>query len=339
MKPDLIDTDFITQWEIKYDSLEGDENDYKSIQNLVMIELRSTNSISKNTFIQLINWKSPRLKGIVKVTDYENYYRPVIEKCIVENDLRSKLRLLVSLYGISFPSATTILHFIYPDVFPIIDFRTTEALNHFGLLKSARISENSYWIFFNVIHKIKTDTNFSLRKIDRALFSYNKISMKNRLGSTKIERVCKTISFATNETINETTNKEYTNNQRVLESYIFSSYKMSVADFTRYLADKYITDDHQKEIFLRKGIWLKVHLNYIAGLILTSRGKSIFSPKEVREIVRVELIPSIYRMNDGSLSGLILTQDVHDKAKKEYNNGYPCLKKIERGKYQFIRFS
>lgn len=334
MKPDLIEIDFITEWEMKYDSLEGDENDYKSIQNLVMTELRHTNTISKDTFIQLINWKSPRLKGIIKVADYENFYRPVIEKCLIENDLRSKLRLLVSLYGIYIPSATTILHFIYPDVFPIIDFRTTEALNHYGLLKSTRITENNYWDFFNVIHKIKTDTNFSLRKIDRALFSYHKISMKNKLRNIKTNQECRIISTATNET----TNNEFTNSEKVLEPYIFSSYLMSADDFTSYLAEKYISDRHQKEIFLRKGVWLKVRLNYIAALILTQSDNAIFTPKEIREIVRQILIPSIYRMNDSNLSGLILTQDVHDNAKKEYNNGYPCLRKIGRGQYKFIGF-
>ena len=334
MKPDLIDIDFIAEWEMKYDSLEGDENDYKSILNLVMTELRHTNTISKDTFIQLINWKSPRLKGIIRFADYENYYRPVIEKCLIEIDLRSKLRLLVSLYGIYIPSATTILHFIYPDVFPIIDFRTTETLNHYGLLKSTRITENNFWDFFNVIHKIKTDTNFSLRKIDRALFSYHKISMKNKLRNIKTNKECRIISTATNET----TFNEFTNSAKVLEPYIFSSYLMSADDFTSYLAEKYISDRHQKEIFLRKGVWLKVRLNYIAALILTQSDNAIFTPKEIREIVRQILIPSIYRMNDSNLSGLILTQDVHDNAKKEYNNEYPCLRKIGRGQYKFIGF-
>jgi len=83
---------------------------------------------------------------------------------------------------------------------------------------------------------------------------------------------------------------------------------------------------------------MKVRLNYIAGLIFSSRGKDIFTPKEIRNLVCAELIPSISNMNDTSLSSLILTQDVHDKAKKVYNNGYPCLKKVSRGNYKFIGF-
>jgi hypothetical protein len=57
---------------------------------------------------------------------------------------------------------------------------------------------------------------------------------------------------------------------------------------------------------------MKVRLNYIAGSILASRGKSTFSPKEIRNFIRGELIPTISFINDASLSSLILTQDVHD---------------------------
>jgi hypothetical protein len=334
MIPDFIDIDFITEWEIKYDSIEGDEDDYKSILKLVAIDVKNLNTISKNTFVQLINWKSPRLKGIIKLDDYENYYDPIIKRCIAENDLKAKLKFLIPLYGIYIPTATTILHFIYPDVFPIVDFRTTETLNYFGWLKSKRITENNYCYFFNVIHMIKSDTHFSLRKIDRALFSYHKIFLKNKLGNCADKHKIKSISM----TANKTTNKEQLYNSRILEFYIYSSYHMSLDDFSQFLASKYISDIYQKEIFLKKGVWLKVRLNYIVGLILTSRGNNSFTPKDIREIIRVEIIPSIYRMNDASLSGLILTQDVHDTAKKEYNNGYPCFKKEGRGIYKFIGF-
>jgi hypothetical protein len=138
---------------------------------------------------------------------------------------------------------------------------------------------------------------------------------------------------------NVSTDQQSSDTSGILESYIYSSYKMSIADFIGYLANKYISDGYQKEIFLKKGVWLKVRLNYIAGKILTSKSKSTFSPKEIRDCIREELIPSISTLNDASFSGLILTQDVHDTAKEEYNNGYPCLKKVSRGVYKFIGFT
>jgi hypothetical protein len=67
-------------------------------------------------------------------------------------------------------------------------------------------------------------------------------------------------------------------------------------------------------------------------------GEKYFQPKEIRDVIREKLIPSISVINDASFSGLILTQDVNDKAKEEYNNGYPCLNKVSKGFYEFIGF-
>jgi len=125
---------------------------------------------------------------------------------------------------------------------------------------------------------------------------------------------------------------------RIMEKYIYDDYKTSIEDFSKYLSDKYINDSKQKEIFLREGVWLKVRLNYVAGLLLTSRGMDIFSPKDIREVIRKDLIPSLSKVDDGSLSSLILTEDVHRTAKIKYNKGYTCLEKVSRGNYRFVGF-
>lgn len=332
MKQNLIDIDFINNWELKYDSHESDENEYNAILALIEFEINNSRTITKNTFIRILSWKSPRLKGIVKLSDYESDYKPEIERTISETNIKIKLEILLTLYGIQTPTATTILHFIYPDVFPIIDFRTLEALYHRDLIKSKSKSQKNYWIFYEVIHRIKLETKYSLRKIDRALFSYHKM----RLG--KVDRFDNTVENNIEAPVNGTIIQKIDNKMR-LEHYIDAHYKMTLDIFAKYLADKYIIDGFQKEVFLKKGVWLKVRLNYIAGLLLSSRGKGIFTPKEIREIICNELIPLISRINDASLSGQILTQDVHDKAKREYNNGYPCLKKEGNGIYSFIGFS
>jgi len=125
----------------------------------------------------------------------------------------------------------------------------------------------------------------------------------------------------------------------ILEGHIRKSHDKSLEEFYHYLADRYINDEHQKEIFLRKGVWLKVKLNYIAGIILKQKGQEIFTPKDIRDIIRKEIIPSLSELDDNQLSGIILTSDVHKNAKDpRWHNGYPCLEKIADGKYQFIGF-
>ena len=51
-------------------------------------------------------------------------------------------------------------------------------------------------------------------------------------------------------------------------------------EFMQDLADSYITEQDQKEKFLRqKGVWTKIRLNYITGLILKER--ETFSPNVI----------------------------------------------------------
>lgn len=328
----IIDRAFIELWSKNYDSHETDEPDYKIILGKVIREVRLTASIKKETFIQLISWKSPRLKGIIKLDKYDNLYRPAIDRCIAEDKMKVKLKMLINLYGIKIPTATTILHFIYPDEIPIIDCRTVAALHHFGYIHFTQITESNYWIFYDAIKRIKYETKASLREIDRALFSFHKINLGIRPHLNKYSSFKK-------ETSALKPHKELNSGKRqCIESYIFSSWKKSPENFIKQLADDYITDPNQKEIFSRKGVWMKVHLNYIAGLILTKKGIAIFTPQDIRDVVR-KLIPTINETPDSDLRGMILTQDVHDTAKREYNNGYPCLRRIGRARYKFIGFN
>jgi hypothetical protein len=126
-------------------------------------------------------------------------------------------------------------------------------------------------------------------------------------------------------------------NNRILESHIFKSFKMNKNEFSKYLADKYIVDDQQKALFLSQGVWLKIILNYIGGLLLKSEGKEIFAPKDIREVLRTKVIPSLAEMSDVQLSGCLLTQDVCNQVPDpKWHNGFPCLEKVGDGKYKFI---
>lgn len=68
-------------------------------------------------------------------------------------------------------------------------------------------------------------------------------------------------------------------------------------------------------------------------------GMEIFTPADIRGVVKSKILPALSQIDDSQLAGLILTQDVHTIAKPEYHNGYPCLLKVGRGLYKFVGFS
>lgn len=128
-------------------------------------------------FIGILNWKSPRVKGIVRKDDF-NYYAKGIKQAISASESQ-KIEILDDLYGIGIPVASTILHIIYPKIYPIVDFRTVEVLKKAGYFNKSmyfyRNTLKGYDIFRAAIKDIANQNpKWNLRQIDRALFAYHK---------------------------------------------------------------------------------------------------------------------------------------------------------------------
>jgi len=104
----------------------------------------------------------------------------------------------------------------------------------------------------------------------------------------------------------------------------------------RDLADKYIHDPQQIEIFLTKATQYKMWANYIAGLILTNENHRQFHITDIRRVLK-RLLGNLYDGLGAKESG-ILTQDMADTS--NWHFGYPCLQKVDgkRGYYTFIGF-
>ncbi len=157
-------------------------------------------------------------------------------------------------------------------------------------------------------------------------------STKNSMIKRPINEEDNITRYSLSETSNNA-NKEH----NIIEPHIFKSFGINIDEFANYLADKYIVDNQQKEIFLSEGVWLKVRLNYIGGLILKLEGKEIFSPKDIRAVLKSKVITSLSEISDKQFSGCLLTQDVClDAPNPKWHNGFPCLERVAVGKYRFI---
>lgn len=174
MEKPLINKDFIEKWSPRYDKLydETDEPDYKAIIEKVETEISDNKTLSMDTFTAIIIWKSQRAKGKVDWDDFQLYQSAIKHVLDIPDEL--KLGLLAWLDGIDIPVGSTILHFMYPKRFPIVDFRVTEVLNDAGFLNSYTISKKTYRKYKSVIEDIMKDTGCNIRMIDRALFAYHK---------------------------------------------------------------------------------------------------------------------------------------------------------------------
>ena len=175
-----IDDDFIKQWHPRYVEAykTDDEPDYQQLLPVVAAEIGSNKTLEKETFTRILHWKSPRLKGIVRLSRYETDYAPAIRRSVEVTDDAVRLRVLTNLHGIATPTASTILHFIYPDRFPILDIRTVDILHMAGLIGDVRKTDTAYPAFRAAILGLQQQFPWwNLRQIDRALFAYHKVGL------------------------------------------------------------------------------------------------------------------------------------------------------------------
>ncbi len=185
-----IDSQFIEEWEPKYDEIESDQGEYIALVKCVSEDIQNFQTIRLDTFERIINWKSPRSRGFIEWNNYETYQEAF--RIILDPNHPEKMRTLDDLPGIGPPIASVILHFIYPEVFPMYDFRTTEVLYNFGYLQTKYTSRSHYPKFQDAIIKLKISlVHYNLRQIDRALFTFHKInSEKFKKLSEKKHKKC-----------------------------------------------------------------------------------------------------------------------------------------------------
>ena len=175
-----IDSVFIEKWEKEYP--EKDEKKYNDILDRVKIDLGNIAGISFFTFKELYNWKTRgrSYNNIIK-EQYETIYNENI-KISIELPDDKKIYIIDGMPGVRIAVASTILHFIYPNQFPIIDVNTINALKKLGYYKpyekigKLRDSPESYNNYRKKLLKIQKsiDREFTLHQIDKALFSFGK---------------------------------------------------------------------------------------------------------------------------------------------------------------------
>ncbi len=193
----MINSRFIKNW-IPDDKIDNKKKEEEDEYNEILETIQKQDlRIDKATFQKLYDWKAKRSKKYLEVEkNYELYESALKEILDLKDEEKIKFYLKTNerkkLPGILDPVASTILHFMYPDKFPIKDVRTVGTLRDKGLL-TGKVSYNEYR---KVILEIRENCGeeFSLRQIDRALFTYNEnkeLVLKVLEGKKLIDEVAK----------------------------------------------------------------------------------------------------------------------------------------------------
>jgi hypothetical protein len=127
-------------------------------------------NMTKNDLMAVARWKwrGGRTRQLVSENTAEEI-REISTVSFAAKTERMRIGALLALRGVRWPMASVILHFAFPDKYPIFDVR---AMNSVGSNTSYTFEK---WIdYIKLCRKTATDFDVSLRVLDRALWEYDR---------------------------------------------------------------------------------------------------------------------------------------------------------------------
>lgn len=132
---------------------------------------RARGFLLKPEFLQIARWKSPRSSS--RCAKNESAFVEEVTRLALAPATSARLRIecLTLLSGVSWPTASVILHFCHREVYPILDFRALWSLqcavpNTYGYM---------FWVDYVAFARDLCETvGRDIRTVDRALWQYSK---------------------------------------------------------------------------------------------------------------------------------------------------------------------
>ena len=138
----------------------------KKMNNNTKLNIEDIRRIALWKLDRIINIPDEVIEDLRKIADEKSLD-------IKDNKTQKIIERLLLCEGVGFPMASTILKFIRPDVFPIIDVRSYRAI--FGVkLYSSQYSLDKYIKYVEEVYNIRDCLKIDLPLIDQQLYCFDK---------------------------------------------------------------------------------------------------------------------------------------------------------------------
>ncbi len=135
---------------------------------------RKNRYLDKEKFVQLGRWKTRRqTKNYLR--NSEKFIQATTQKALKTKDEKTKIETLMQLHGVAWAVASVILHFAFPEQYPILDFR---AIWSMGLRQPKSYSFNFWQQYVTRFRKLRDETNLPARTLDRGLWMFSKLNQR-----------------------------------------------------------------------------------------------------------------------------------------------------------------
>jgi hypothetical protein len=127
-------------------------------------------SYTREEFLLVCAWKSARSRPLLQSNDaltVQDATRAAFET----PDETARMVALCGLRGVGVPIASALLHFAFPDGYPILDVRALESLGR----KGRSVYPVSFWVgYVHACRGLAAERGVSLRTLDKALWQHSK---------------------------------------------------------------------------------------------------------------------------------------------------------------------
>jgi hypothetical protein len=133
---------------------------------------RKRGNYTRSEFIGVCAWKTARSAGKVASNTERDVVDATGRALATSNDEAARIKALVNLKGVAAPTASTLLHFAFPEGYPILDVRALESL---GVRRRRGPYPVSFWLaYLAACRELARDCGVSIRTLDKALWQHSK---------------------------------------------------------------------------------------------------------------------------------------------------------------------
>lgn len=140
------------------------------IESGVAPAARTRGHLTYDEFLRLCKWKTPRSQSRCAAND-PDLVQEVTRLALSTGHEELKIGALLLLKGVSWPTASVILHFCDHDKYPILDYR---ALWSLSITPPSQYTFPFWWAYTNFMRQLQERTGLTMRVLDRALWQYSK---------------------------------------------------------------------------------------------------------------------------------------------------------------------
>lgn len=156
----------IKYWASRYSYSRGEEEVTE-----LGVKARKQGHLTKDELLQFFDWKTGGRGRSRCEKNSDSYVEELTGISFTTKEDRLRIEVLTLLNGVQWPVASAIMHFVFPENYPILDFR---ALWSLGVEKPPVYNYPFWKEYTDTCRALAKASNVDLRTLDRALWQYSK---------------------------------------------------------------------------------------------------------------------------------------------------------------------